>query len=101
MTYRFEFRLIARKFLRSLITSHGNWDIRESIIIRLIDEAGREGWGEIPPISWFGSETLPQALDFFRQLPEEITKEIIFSIPDALPACQFGFESALGGLGTG
>ncbi|QIR39050.1 o-succinylbenzoate synthase [Tolypothrix sp. PCC 7910] len=99
MNYRFEFRLIARKFLRSLTTSHGNWDIRESIIIRLIDEAGREGWGEIPPISWFGSETLPQALDFCRQLPEEITQEIIFSIPDTLPACQFGFESAWEGVG--
>ncbi|MBD2209236.1 o-succinylbenzoate synthase [Nostoc linckia FACHB-104] len=101
MTYRFEFRLIARKFLRSLTTSHGNWDIRESIIIRLIDAAGSQGWGEIPPISWFGSETLPQALDFCRQLPEEITEEIIFSIPDTLPACQFGFESAWEGVGAG
>ncbi|BAY31664.1 O-succinylbenzoic acid synthase [Nostoc carneum NIES-2107] len=101
MNYRFEFRLIARKFLRSLITSHGNWDIRESIIVRLIDAAGREGWGEIAPISWFGSETLLQALDFCSQLPQKITEEIIFSIPDALPACQFGFESAWKGLGTG
>lgn len=95
MTYRFEFRLVARRFLRSLTTSHGSWDIRESIIIRLIDEAGRDGWGEIAPISWFGSETLEQALDFCRQLPKEITEETIFSIPDRLPACQFGFESAL------
>ncbi|BAY25751.1 mandelate racemase/muconate lactonizing protein [Calothrix sp. NIES-2100] len=100
MTYRFEFRLIARKFLRSLTTSHGNWDIRESIIIRMIDEVGRVGWGEIAPISWFGSETLEQALDFCRQLPNQIADETIFAIPDHLPACQFGFESALEGLGS-
>jgi O-succinylbenzoate synthase len=101
VAYRFEFRSIARKFVRSLVTSHGNWDIRESIIIRLIDEAGRFSWGEIAPISWFGSETLEQALDFCRQLPPEITDKTIFSIPDNLPACQFGFESALEGLRTG
>ncbi|MBN4000688.1 o-succinylbenzoate synthase [Nostoc sp. LPT] len=92
--YRFEFRPYQRRFLRSLTTNHGNWNIREGIILRLNDESGKVGWGEIAPISWFGSETLEQALDFCRQLPREITDEIIFSIPDELPACQFGFESA-------
>jgi o-succinylbenzoate synthase len=95
MRYQFKFRPYQRKFLRSLTTNHGKWDIREGIILRLTDESGKLGWGEIAPISWFGSETLKQALDFCRQLPEEITDETIFSIPDELPACQFGFESAL------
>ncbi|QFS43990.1 o-succinylbenzoate synthase [Nostoc sphaeroides] len=91
--YKFEFRAYQRRFVRSVTTNHGNWDIREGIILRLTDESGKIGWGEIAPISWFGSETIEQALDFCRQLPGEITKEIIFSIPDELPACQFGFES--------
>ncbi|MBD2741383.1 o-succinylbenzoate synthase [Coleofasciculus sp. FACHB-1120] len=94
MQYRFEFRPYRRRFVRSLSTSHGNWDIRDGIILRLTDENGQVGWGEIAPLSWFGSETLEQALSFCRQLPEEITDEMIFSIPSALPACQFGFESA-------
>ncbi|MEH2442200.1 o-succinylbenzoate synthase [Nostoc sp.] len=94
MRYQFKFRPYQRRFLRSLTTNHGKWDIREGIILRLTDESGKLGWGEIAPISWFGSETIEQALDFCRQLPEEITDEIIFSIPDELPACQFGFESA-------
>ncbi|MEH2234011.1 MAG: o-succinylbenzoate synthase [Nostoc sp.] len=94
MRYKFKFRPYQRRFLRSLTTNHGKWDIREGIILRLIDETLKVGWGEIAPISWFGSETLEQALDFCRQLPGEITNEIIFSIPDELPACQFGFESA-------
>ncbi|MEH2368221.1 o-succinylbenzoate synthase [Nostoc sp.] len=94
MRYQFKFRPYQRRFLRSLTTNHGKWDIREGIILRLTDESGKLGWGEIAPISWFGSETLEQALDFCRQLPGEITDEIIFSIPDELPACQFGFESA-------
>ncbi|MDZ8257817.1 o-succinylbenzoate synthase [Nostoc sp. ChiQUE01b] len=92
--YRFEFRPYQRRFLRSLTTNHGKWDIREGIILRLTDESGKVGWGEIAPISWFGSETLEQALDFCCQLSGEITEETIFSISDELPACQFGFESA-------
>ncbi|MEH2161836.1 MAG: o-succinylbenzoate synthase [Nostoc sp.] len=94
MTYRFQFRPYRRRFVRSLTTNHGIWDVREGIILRLTDESGKVGWGEIAPISWFGSETLEQALDFCGQLPEKITDEIILSIPDELPACQFGFESA-------
>ncbi|RCJ22181.1 o-succinylbenzoate synthase [Nostoc sp. ATCC 43529] len=94
MIYRFEFRPYRRRFVRSLTTNHGKWDIRDGIILRLTDESGTVGWGEIAPISWFGSETIEQALDFCRQLPAEITDETIFSIPDELPACQFGFESA-------
>ncbi|WP_193197481.1 o-succinylbenzoate synthase [Nostoc sp. MG11] len=101
MTYRFKFRPYRHRFVQSLTTSHGIWDIRDGIILNLTDEIGRVGWGEIAPISWFGSETIEQALDFCRQLPEEITDETIFSISDELPACQFGFESALEGLGTG
>ncbi|MEH2001737.1 MAG: o-succinylbenzoate synthase [Nostoc sp.] len=94
MRYQFKFRPYQRRFVRRLTTNHGKWDIREGIILRLTDESGNVGWGEIAPISWFGSETLEQALDFCRQLPGEITDEIIFSIPDELPTCQFGFESA-------
>jgi len=99
MVYRFEFRPYQLRFKRSLVTCHGVWSTRDGIILRLTNETGT-GWGEISPISWFGSETLEQALDFCRQIPGEITDETIFSIPDELPACQFGFESALGGLGS-
>jgi O-succinylbenzoate synthase len=92
--YQFSFRYLSRKFTNPIITNYGVWKIRESIIIRLIDAENNIGWGEIAPISWFGSETLEQALDFCYQLPETINQEIILGIPDKLPACQFAFESA-------
>ncbi len=95
MQYRFEFHPYQRRFKSPLQTSHGIWDVRDGIILRLSDETGLASYGEIAPISWFGSETLEQALDFCRQLPTEITEEVMFSIPGDLPACQFGFESAL------
>lgn len=94
MVYQLQFRPYQRQFLRSLSTSHGSWKTREGIILKLIDETGAIGWGEIAPLPWFGSETLAAALDFCSQLEKEITTETIFSIPDRLPACQFAFQSA-------
>jgi o-succinylbenzoate synthase len=93
--YQFEFRTYQRQFKRPLQTSHGIWNIREGIILRLTNQNGQIGWGEIAPLSWFGSESLEQASDFCRQLPANISEETIFSISSELPACQFGFESAL------
>lgn len=94
MRYQFQFRPYQRKFKRSLLTSHGIWDVREGIILCLSDDWGHCGWGEIAPLPWFGSETLEQAWDFCHQFHQEITTETISSIPATLPACQFGFESA-------
>ena len=94
MLYQFNFRLYQRPFKHPLSTSHGKWTVREGIILSLQDETGRVGWGEIAPIPWFGSESLEQALAFCQQLPPKITATDILSIPDQLPACQFGFESA-------
>ena len=94
MLYQFNFRPYHRRFKQPLQTSHGIWDVREGIILRLSDETGRVGWGEIAPIPWFGSETFEQAWEFCQQLPPKITIADILSIPAELPACQFGFESA-------
>ena len=94
MDYKLQFSLYKRNFKQPLKTSHGIWNIREGIILQLTSKTGEIGLGEIAPLSWFGSETLSEALDFCHQLPKEITTETIFSIPDNLPSCQFGFESA-------
>ncbi|HEY9596417.1 MAG TPA: o-succinylbenzoate synthase [Cyanophyceae cyanobacterium] len=94
MLYQFSFHSYQRRFRYPLSTSHGVWDVREGIIIQLVDETGQIGWGEIAPIPWFGSESLQQALNFCQQLPPKIATRDIFTIPSQLPACQFGFESA-------
>jgi O-succinylbenzoate synthase len=91
---RVEYRRYCRPFRQVLKTRHGEWRDRTGIILQLEDESGRVGLGEIAPIAWFGSETLEQAHRFCHHLPDAITPETIFSIPAALSACQFGFESA-------
>lgn len=98
MSYQFQFSPYQSPFKRPLHTSHGIWQTRSGVIVGLTAETGQTGWGEIAPIPWFGSETVEQALAFCRSLPETITDAIVVSIPDELPACQFGFESALQSL---
>ena len=95
---KFKFKIYQRHFKQPLRTSHGIWRIREGIIITLENSAGISSKGEIAPLPWFGSETLPQAVDFCQQLGEEISVEDILAISDRLPACQFAFESAWLGL---
>uniref|UniRef100_B8HVE1 o-succinylbenzoate synthase n=1 Tax=Cyanothece sp. (strain PCC 7425 / ATCC 29141) TaxID=395961 RepID=B8HVE1_CYAP4 len=92
--YTVHFQRCDRPFRPPLHTHHGVWSVRQSILVQLRDGDGRSGWGEIAPLSWFGSETLEQAWEFCVQLPTQIRRETIFSIPGSLPACQFGFESA-------
>ncbi|MGD1872865.1 MAG: o-succinylbenzoate synthase [Mastigocoleus sp.] len=95
MQYQFDFRPYRRRFKPPIITSHGTWDIREGVILRLVDQLGNIGFGEIAPIAWFGSESIEQALEFCHQLSTKINhKDEIFKIPNDLPATQFGFESA-------
>ncbi|UIE40448.1 o-succinylbenzoate synthase [Leptodesmis sichuanensis A121] len=96
---RFAYRSYRRPFRQPLSTSYGEWREREGIIIRLTDRNDRVGWGEIAPVPWFGSETLEQALEFCFQLPPLVDFDQIVAIPNHLPACQFGFESAWQELG--
>ncbi|NJK36984.1 MAG: o-succinylbenzoate synthase [Oscillatoriales cyanobacterium RM2_1_1] len=94
MSYQFQFRPYQHPFKQPLKTHHGVWSVRAGILLQLTDAIGRVAWGEIAPLSGFGSETLEQALCFCQQLPPQINQEIITTIPNTLPACQFGFESA-------
>lgn len=91
---QFEYRPYRRSFRRPLQTSHGLWTVREGIILRLTDDGGRVGFGEITPLFWFGSEPFEDAIEFCQQLPKGIDFETIAAIPADLSACQFGFESA-------
>lgn len=93
--YQFTYSIYHRPFRRSLVTSHGEWQVRSGIIIQLTDKRGRSQPGEIAPIPWFGSESLDSAIEWCQHIGDTITTSQIYGIPDCLPACQFGFGSAL------
>jgi o-succinylbenzoate synthase len=93
MTYRLRFQPYRRLFRQPLQTHHGLWSVREGLSIGLQYE-DRIGWGEVAPLPWFGTETLESAIAFCNRLPSSLAQSDIFEIPDAFPACQFGFGSA-------
>jgi o-succinylbenzoate synthase len=91
--YLFSFGRYQRPFLYPLQTAHGQWSMREGLIIQLIDGSGRSYWGEIAPIPWFGSESLEEAIEFCTSLGESVSWPV--EIPDNLPATQFAFSAAI------
>ncbi len=94
-SYYFTYSVYQRPFRQPLKTSHGEWQIRAGIIITLTDSSGKSQQGEIAPIPWFGSETIDRARSFCQQIGNWISTAQIYQISDDLPACQFGFGSAL------
>ena len=94
-SYKFAYSIYQRQFRQPLKTSHGVWTIRSGIIVTLTDSGGKSHQGEIAPISWFGSESIERAISFCHQIGDQISTAQIDRIPDDLPACQFGFGSAL------
>lgn len=94
---QFEFRPYARRFQRPLQTHHGEWSVRQGVLLCLKAE-DRVGWGEIAPIPAFGSESFEAALHCCQQVATaqrgQIDGQTIRRISPTLPACRFGFESA-------
>ncbi|MBD2231358.1 o-succinylbenzoate synthase [Phormidium tenue] len=84
-------RLYRRRFAQPLHTAHGPWVWREGLLLRLRDSLGQVGYGEVAPIPWFGSESMAEALAFCQAQGDEWR---CGEIPAALPATQFGLESA-------
>ena len=93
MQYNFSFHPYKRNFCQPVKTSHGVWKVREGIIIRLRDNYNNIGFGEIAPLSWFGSESMARALAFCQGLKGKFSE--VEAIPSELPCCRFAFESAL------
>jgi o-succinylbenzoate synthase len=94
MNYRLRIEPYRWKFEQPLKTHHGVWEVREGLLVGLGREDGVIGWGEVAPIPWFGTETLEEAIAFFNQLPPVLTNIEISSVPNHLPASQFGLGSA-------
>ncbi|MFZ5496902.1 MAG: o-succinylbenzoate synthase [Verrucomicrobiota bacterium] len=94
MAYRFScrpYRLLLRTPLR---TAQGLWAEREGLLVRLEDEAGRAGYGEVAPIPWFGTETPAEAAEICRGLGDKATEEALNAVPDRFGCVRFALACA-------
>lgn len=89
-----EYRHYVRPFHQPLKTAHGVWTVRQGILLKLADETGQAGFGEITPIPWFGSESVETALACCESLRGWQETDRLKGISPELSACQFGFGLA-------
>lgn len=93
MTYRFEHRIYRRPLRTPLRTAHGSWTEREGIFIRLEDESGRVGYGEVAPIAWFGSETLAEAAEVCAKLGDRVDDAMLDQVSGRMAAVRFALAA--------
>ncbi len=85
--YRFPMRVPLR-------TAHGVWSEREGIIVRLEDETGTVGFGEIAPIAWFGGETLAEAEGVCADLGDKPDAARLDAVPERFSSVRFALAEA-------
>lgn len=95
MEYRFTHRPYRLPLSTPLRTAHGLWAERDGILLRLEDENGAAGFGEIAPIPWFGTETVAEAEEMCRRLGDRITADALDQVPARLGTVRFALAAAL------
>ncbi len=94
MDYHFSQKRYRRPLRRPLRTAHGWWAEREGLIVRLEDESGRVGFGEVAPIPWFGTETLEEAEEICRKLGADVSEAVLAAVPDRFGCVRFALAQA-------
>jgi O-succinylbenzoate synthase len=94
MTYRFSHKMYRVPLRTPLRTAHGWWAEREGIIVRLEDESGRVGFGEIAPIPWFGTETVIEAEEICGKFSEMVSDEMLDDTPGRFGCVRFALAQA-------
>ena len=89
MSFRFEFRPYARRFKEPLQTAIGQWQVREGFVLRMEDDDGTVGFGEVAPVPWFGTETLKIAETFLSSVRAD---GLPSKMPKGLPCCRFAIS---------
>ena len=94
MSSSIQFVVYHRPFAVPLVSSHGHWFEREGILVRIEDEHGRVGFGEVAPLPDFGTETLDEAVAYLTALDGIAPSGGVNAVPVALRCCQFALGSA-------
>lgn len=94
MDYRISHRAYRLPLRTPLRTAHGPWAEREGFLVRLEDDSGRVGFGEIAPIPWFGSESLGEIDERLRELGDRASDEVLDRLPARMGAMRFALAAA-------
>jgi O-succinylbenzoate synthase len=102
--YRYKLAL-----LEHVRVGHDTRTSHPGLLVCVVDEHGRRGWGDIAPLMGYSSETLPEAEDVLKatwprllglRLPDDGTciQAVQLALAAAPASVRFGFETALAGI---
>jgi len=94
MSYLFAYKRYRLPLRQPLRTAHGSWAEREGILLRLEDESGRVGFGEIAPLPWFGTETMAQAEEICRKFGSSVEDAVLDAVPMQFGCVRFALAQA-------
>jgi O-succinylbenzoate synthase len=94
MSYRFRYKPYRLPLRVPLRTAHGWWREREGIIVRLENEAGAAGFGEIAPIPWFGTETMSEAGEICRKFSDTVSDDLLDNAGERFGCVRFALGQA-------
>lgn len=63
-------------------------------MVRLEDKTGRVGFGEIAPITWFGTETLAEAEQVCRKFGAKVSGDVLDAVPARFGCVRFALAQA-------
>lgn len=84
---------VVRRFREPLRTATGDYAVRESLVVRLADAAGRAGYGEVAPWPGFPVETLDAAEALLAGINGGFASPAC-TLPEIAPDSPFAFASA-------
>lgn len=94
MSFRVSFRSYRLPLRVPLRTAHGLWAEREGLLVRVENEAGCVGYGEVAPIPWFGTETLAEAAATLAALGDIPDGAALEAVPERLGCVRFALAAA-------
>lgn len=99
--YRLDVRRYSLPFRTPLRTAHGLCAERAGWLLRLTDDRGGEGFGEVAPLEWFGTESLAECEDLLARLGDAPSAESLAAVPAHAGCVRSGLAMALAGLAGG
>jgi O-succinylbenzoate synthase len=97
MAYLFAYRRYRLALRAPLRTAHGLWSEREGLMVRLEDENGRVGFGEVAPIPWFGTETMAEAEETCGKFGDKVGDTLLDAVPERMGCLRFALATARSG----
>lgn len=101
MRYTLQFKGYQRRFTRPVRLGQYLSEFREGIVLKMSDDAGRVGFGEIAPLESFGSESVEKAALLLKSY-HGVFQDSHFNDIDAgeYPCTKYALETALRKVGS-